>query len=174
MKEWFFKAPENILGTIVSAVIFYFLIILICRLFGLRSFTSMSSFDFVITLSMGAMLATTIVSKEVTLTEGAVALMTLFGLQWLIAEIRVRNNKKIWVDTPPILLMDGPVLLRKNMRKARITENELISKLRAHNIRSYQQVQAVVFESSGNISVLYKPSTSEELDEVMLKGVNRD
>lgn len=124
---------------------------------------------------MGALLATTIVSKEVSVAQGTTALITLFILQRLFSLARIKWKWfRKYFDNQPLLLMDGPYLLRKNMDKARITEDELKSKLRAHNINSYSQIIAVVLERSGNISVLYKTGNQQELDPNILEGVRRE
>ena len=107
--------------------------------------------------------------------EGTVALVTLYSLQMLIAWLRTKWKvvRKI-VDNQPLLLMDGPIILEKNLRLARITQDELIAKLRANNINSFAQVNAVVLESSGTISVLKKVNVDHFLDPALLSGVERE
>ena len=175
MNTWLLDKPEDLLWAFVSAVVFYFFIIVGSRLVGLRSFSTISSFDFIITLATGALLATTILSEKVSLLEGTVALVTLYGLQMLIAWLRTKWKvvRKL-VDNQPLLLMDGPIILEKNLRLARITQDELIAKLRANNINSFAQVNAVVLESSGTISVLKKVNTDHFLDPALLSGVERE
>ncbi|MGB3778028.1 MAG: hypothetical protein WA960_06690, partial [Tunicatimonas sp.] len=79
--SWFFDSAHSLLWVVISCSVFYLFIIIITRVVGLRSFTTFSSFDFLITLSMGALLASTVVSREVALLEGFVAIFTLFVLQ---------------------------------------------------------------------------------------------
>ena len=51
--------------------------------------------------------------------------------------------------------MDGPNILYENLKKTKMTENDLLSKLRESNVLNFNQVKAVVFEPSGDISVLH-------------------
>lgn len=172
--SWFFDSGSSLLWVVVSCVVFYFLTIAISRLVGLRSFTTFSSFDFLITLSMGALLASTVVSREVALTEGAAAIATLFTLQMAVSLGRSHWGwvKKI-IDNPPTLLMENGQVLYDNLRAVRITEDELRAKLRGSNVYNYAQVRAVVLESSGEVSVLQQPDQGLLPEITTLEGVVR-
>lgn len=172
--SWFFDSAHSLLWVVISCVAFYFLTIAISRLVGLRSFTAFSSFDFLITLSMGALLASTVVSREVALTEGFAALATLFALQMGMSLGRAHWGwvKKI-VDNPPMLLMENGQVLHDNLRAVRITEDELRAKLRGSNVYNYSQVKAVVLESSGDVSILRQPDQDLLPELSTLEGVVR-
>jgi uncharacterized membrane protein YcaP (DUF421 family) len=66
--------------------------------------------------------------------------------------------------------MHGEHILRDNLRKAHLSETDLQAKLREANVLNYQQVKAVVFETTGDISVLHADS-DVRLDPHLLKGV---
>ena len=171
MKDWIITSFDIVIPTIVSAILIYTLIIIYTRIFGLRSFSKMSSFDFAMTIAVGSLLASTIVTKTTTVLQGGVALFSLFFLQTAIAFLR---RKLSWfskaVDNQPILLMHGEHILRDNLRKAYLSETDLQAKLREANVLNYQQVRAVVFETTGDISVLHADS-DVRLDPHLLKGV---
>ncbi len=171
MKEWIFSSVDALLPTFVSAVLLYFLVILYTRIFGLRSFSKMSSFDFAMTVAVGTMLASAIVNKSPSVVQSGIALLSLYLLQSIIALLRQRVS---WfnesVDNQPILLMDGSKILSKNLKKAQLTEDDLRSKLREANVWNYSQVKAVVFETTGDVSVLHT-SQDTELDPDILQGV---
>ena len=171
MKDWIITSFDIVIPTIVSAILIYTLIIIYTRIFGLRSFSKMSSFDFAMTIAVGSLLASTIVTKSTTVMQGGVALFSLYFLQTAIAFLR---RKLSWfskaVDNQPILLMHGEHILRDNLRKAYLSETDLQAKLREANVLNYQQVKAVVFETTGDISVLHADS-DVRLDPSLLKGV---
>ncbi|MEO0333444.1 MAG: DUF421 domain-containing protein, partial [Bacteroidota bacterium] len=62
MKEWIFSSADTLFPTFISATLIYLLVILYTRLFGLRSFSKMSSFDFAMTIAVGTLLASAIVN----------------------------------------------------------------------------------------------------------------
>lgn len=175
MNTWFVASPTDLLSVALSCVVFYFITILVTRLVGLRSFTDFSSFDFLITLAMGALLASTVISEKVALLEGLVALASLFVLQIVVSVARVRwDFVRKWLDSQPTLLMEDGKVLYDNLRAVRITEDELRAKLRANNVFSYEQIKAVVLESSGSISVLIRtPNHSVPFNYSLLDGVAR-
>ena len=173
MSSWLFDSLPSLGWVMASCVIFYFLTIVATRIVGLRSFTKLSSFDFLITLAMGALLASTVVSREVALAEGIAAIVTLFALQIVVAVVRTRWGwARRRLDNQPTLLMKDGEVLYDNLRAVRITEGELLAKLRVNNVYNYQQVKAVVLESSGDISVIHiVPDELTPFNDSLLKGV---
>ncbi len=172
MKDWFVTSIDVIIPTVISAVLIYAVIILFTRLFGLRSFSKMSSFDFAMTIAVGSVLSSTIISKDTSVAQGAVALLMLFGMQTAIAWLRRRfGGFSEAVDNQPLLLMRGHEVLSDNLRKANLSENDLRAKLREANVLNYTQVRAVVFETTGDVSVLYASQPDDTLDPELLKNV---
>lgn len=172
--NWFFDSTSSLVWVVVSCVVFYLFTIIVTRVVGLRSFTTFSSFDFLITLSMGALLASTVVSRKVALLEGFTAIFTLFLLQILVSLTRARWSwiKKI-IDNQPTLLMENGQVLHDNLRAVRITEDELRAKLRGSNVYNYAQVRAVVLEASGEVSILQQPDQALLPEITTLEGVVR-
>lgn len=86
-----------------------------------------------------------------------------------------RKSKSIsgLISNDPILLMNGSKILDKNLQYARIEKNQLIAKLREANVLDFEQVLAVVLESTGDISVLHKSETdsNQTLQNEILSGV---
>ena len=175
MNSWLFDSFPSLLWVGLSCVIFYLLMIVATRIVGLRSFTTFSSFDFLVTLAMGALLASTIVSREIALIEGITALVSLFALQIGVANLRTRWSWiRKWVDNEPTMLMEDGEILYDNLRAVRITEGELMAKLRVNNVYNYDQVKAVVLESSGDVSVIQRtPNADVRFNPALLEGVVR-
>ncbi|WPP50162.1 DUF421 domain-containing protein [Catalinimonas niigatensis] len=172
MNSWFYDSAFNILWIIVSSIVFYIITITASRIAGIRSFTTNSSFDFLITLAMGALLASTITNKEISILEGTAALFTLYVLQMLIAVMRQKwNSVNSLVDNTPVLLMEHGKILEENMKYVRITRYELNAKLRAEGITDYSQVRAAVLEATGSVSVMKKPKPDQKFDPALLEGV---
>ncbi len=171
MQEWIFSSANELLPILVSAVLIYSMVILYTRIFGLRSFSKMSSFDFAMTVAVGTMLASAIVNKSPSVVQSGVALLSLYLLQLIVSLLR---QKLGWfsqvVDNQPLLIMDGSTILHENLKKAQLTESDLRAKLREANVLNYNQVKAVVFETTGDVSVLHSGEDTE-LDPDILQGV---
>ncbi len=162
------QAVFNILGVAGAA---YVALIALVRMNGLRTFSKMSSFDFAVTVAIGSILASTVVSKNPPLLQGLTAVAALIFFQRLISRFRTSSDTfENWTDNCPVLLMDGPHILSQNLDKCRVTRSDLRAKLREANVLHYGQVKAVVLETTGEISVLHG---NEEFDDSLLEGVTR-
>lgn len=156
MKQLFETSYTSVILIICSTIGIYLAVIILTRICGKRSFSKMSSFDFAMTVAVGSIIATTILSSTVQLIDGIVGLTAVYVLQIGIALGRRNKYVKKIVDNSPLLLMDGEKILDYNLRKARVSEGDLRSKLREANVTQLSQIKAVIFETTGDISVLHK------------------
>lgn len=173
MEEWFTTSWDAIIAVAINAVGIYLGIIVFTRIAGKRSFSKMSSFDFAMTVAIGSIVASTVVSKSVTLPTGIVGLAFIYGLQVLVAFLRNFKGVTGAVDNSPLMLMDGKEILKENLYKAKVTEGDLRSKLREANVLDLSQVRAVIFEATGDISVLHSNDEQEVIEDWLIKDVRR-
>lgn len=174
MSDWILGDASALPWVVVSTAGISVAIILAVRLLGLRSFSKMSSFDFVMTVAAGSLMATTLVSETPSLAQGMTGIGALFIIQYAVARFRLGPEVPgISVDNSPILLMDGDGMLHENMRAALVTEADLLSKLREANVLDVREVRAVVLETTGDVSVLHGPADGVGLDEELLRDVRR-
>ncbi|MAU70616.1 MAG: hypothetical protein CML04_00845 [Pseudozobellia sp.] len=158
---------------VLSTMGIYFTVILFTRIAGKRSFSKMSSFDFSMTVAIGSVIASTILSPSISLVSGIIGLASIYILQILVAIGRRYKLLKQAVDNSPLLLMDGRKIIKDNLKKARVTESDLRSKLREANVASLDEVLAVIFETTGDISVLHKIDGDIKLDPWLLTDVQK-
>jgi len=163
--------PEVVLRILILGPVSLIWIVCVVRLVGLRSFSKMAAFDFITTVATGSLLGNAASASTWTgffVSSGAV--LALLGTQAIIAKIRIRSLKWLQaLENEPVLLMLDGVMNRANMKKTRVTENDLYAKLREANVLEISEVRAVVLETTGDISVLHGPHLEEEL----LQSVNR-
>lgn len=170
--KWIYTTWPTVLMVVLSAAGIYITLMVCTRIAGLRSFSKMSSFDFALTVAIGSIIASSLLTDSPPLLQAVVALATVFGLQFIVSRSRA---SMAWVqttiDNQPMLLMAGTEVLEQNMSRARVSKNDLRAKLREANVTSLDQVYAVVMESTGDISVLHRESDSDTLDTRLLNGV---
>lgn len=141
----------------LSGVIIYAALLLFTRMAGLRSFSKMSAFDFAITVALGSMIASTLLSKTPSLGSGLFGVGLLYVIQYGVARARRRwQGFESLVDNEPLLLMAGERVLDAHLASARVTEDDLRSKLRLAGVTHPNQVLAVVMETTGDVSVLLR------------------
>lgn len=173
MEEWFNFSTSGLWAICITGIGIYLIVIIYTRLAGKRSFSKMNSFDFAITVALGSMVATTVLSKSVSLWDGAIGLAILYVLQLTTAYLRRFDIVANLTDNTPLLLMDGQEIHYENLKKARVTESDLRAKLREANVLALSQVRAVVFETTGDITVLHTADNDQALEEWLISGVKR-
>lgn len=167
MTDWFTISLEQMAGITLSVLLIYVTLMLIVRANGLRSFSKMSGHDFAVTVAIGSILATTVVAKEPSILQGVLAIAALLSFQNLFSLWRIKRVKQ-YLENTPIFLMKGDKILYENLNKNRITEEDLMAKLREANVLRLEDVQAVVLEQTGDISVLHG---DKDIDAQILKGI---
>ena len=149
-------------------------VIVVVRITGLRAFAKMSSFDFAVTVAVGSVLASVLMSKGQSFVHGLVVIAALFAAQVAVAVGRMASERfQGATDNEPLMLMDGARMLEANMRSARVTRDDLVAKLREANVLDLAQVRAVVLETTGDISVLHGDPDGAALSDALLEGVRR-
>ncbi|WP_417524245.1 DUF421 domain-containing protein [Marinovum sp.] len=146
-------------------------VIFVVRIIGLRTFSKMTAFDFVATVAVGSLLAG---ASQATawgeFFQPALSISALLGVQYLIAKARKASDMiEQTVQNTPVLLMRDGVILDDALKATRVSEGDLIAKLREANVLDLAHVRAVVLETTGDISVLHGESLSSRL----LDGVRR-
>lgn len=171
--EWIYSSEDPILQTLIGCLIIFVVIIILTRIVGLRAFAKFTAYDFAFTVAIGSIISSTLTSST-TLTHGSIAIAGLIVLMFIFS---ILQRKFSFIDklisNAPLLLMDGNNILYDNLKSARIKEEQLIAKLREANVLNYDQVFAVILESTGDISVLHASSSekNERFDNLLLKGV---
>ena len=149
------------------------IIIVITRIFGLRTFAKMSSFDFASTIAVGSVLASIVLNKNQTLAEGGVILFAIIGFQTLFSFLvrKITWFKSIFTNDPYLLMWKGEIYY-DNLQRCNIGESDLLAKLREANVHKLSEVQAVILESTGDVSVLHS-ADDVEIEAKILEGVRK-
>jgi len=157
MESIVFAGWQPIGRTAIMAVLAFLGLIALLRLSGKRTLGKMNVFDFVFVVAMGSMLSQTILSKEITLLEGLTGLTTLIGLQVLLSWLTLKSHtlERIINGKPALLVVDGR-FQRDVMRRERVTAEEVRAAIRAQNTASVEAVHAVILETDGTFSVVWR------------------
>lgn len=169
--NWISTTPFNILMVGISATGVFLAVILLTRVGGLRSFSKLSAFDFSITVAIGSIVAATVLSSNPPLLLAFASLTFLFVLQIGVAWLRTRSESVAsLVDNKPLLLMDGTEILHENLKTGKLTVSDLHAKLREANVIEWNEIKAVVLESTGDVSVMHG-ADDKTLDERLMQGL---
>ncbi|MBC2777157.1 DUF421 domain-containing protein [Parasphingopyxis marina] len=155
-------------GLVLTAVVLAWVLLLV-RILGLRSFSKMTAFDFVITVATGSLLAQAgTASQWKPFAQTLIVIAALFLLQFLIAKARQSSDRVEGIidNTPRLLMRDGR-FIDAALDETRVSRSDIFAKLREANVLHLAAVRAVVLETTGDISVLH----GDDLEDELLEGV---
>lgn len=153
-----FSTWADIGRVVLVGALGYIALIVLLRLSGKRTLTKMNIFDFVVTVALGSTLASLLLSKSTALVEGITAFLVLIVGQYVIAWLSVRSTRfQKLVKAQPTLLVHNGKFLETALRQERITEEEVLSAVRAAGIADLDEVGGVVLETDGTVTVVEKP-----------------
>ena len=140
---------------ILSSVAVYLFIVIAIRLFGKTEIAQLSVTDLVFIMLLSNSVQNAMVGADVTLIGGLVAAASLFVVNALFKEFmyRIPGFGRLMEGESLMLVYQGRVN-DVNMRKARLTTNELLEAIREHGVARIADVNLAVLEVDGNISVL--------------------
>lgn len=163
----FFDSWTGLGRVLVVGTLAYFALVLTLRISGKRTLSKLNAFDLVITVALGSTLATVLLSKDVALAEGMLALTLLVLLQFALAWLSVRSRRvqELLKSEPTLLLYQGR-FLDGAMRQERITREEVLAALRGSGVSEPEQAAAVVLESDGSITVVPRGQSGRNIDDL--------
>ncbi len=151
-------------GLILSAVSLMWVVLLV-RIVGLRSFSKMTNFDFVMTVAMGSLVAGGSQATEGSaLAQVFAAMVGLFVTQYISARLRrASDNVEALIQNEPVMLMRDGVFIERALDETRVSKADIYAKLREANVLEMRQIRAVILETTGDISVLHGDRLEHEL-----------
>ena len=143
----------------LRAIALYVFVVFIMRIIGRREISTLTPFDLVLLIVLGDAIQQGLTQDDYSITGALVAVSTLAIMQVITSYIsyRVKPFRKILKGEPIILIEDGK-LLNQNLRRERITADDVAEEMRAQQIATFDQVQWAILESNGTISFIQKAS----------------
>lgn len=155
MLDIFASDWETLATTAVKGVIIYVTLIAMLRISGKRSLSKFNIFDFIITVAIGSIFASTLTTNDLKLAQSVTAILVLLLAQWLISRLAVRSEKfERLIKADPALLYYEGEYLSDSMRAERVTRREILQAVRNSGAASLESVQAVILETDGTMSVI--------------------
>lgn len=157
-EEMFFQGWEGIVRTLVVGALAYVTLVVFLRISGKRTLAKLNAFDLVVTVALGSTLSAILLQESIALAEGAVALGLLILLQYGVTFLSVRSHgfARLIRSEPALLARDG-AFCEAAMKRARLTQEEAVSAIRASGGEDISDVDTLILESDGTISVRLAP-----------------
>jgi len=155
MDMLFFGNIEKLLRIVLTAVLVYILIVVTTKVSGKRSTSQLNNFDWIVTVMIGSLGASTILLKDIPFIEGSASILTLYLLQYAVTKYASYSPYfgRLILSEPRILFYQGEFLTTA-MFEERLTRQELESAMRKEGIHNINDVEAIILESDAMLSVI--------------------
>ena len=142
----------------VRTIILYLLLIGVVRLMGKRQIGQMEPSEFVVTMLVANLASIPMQDGGIPLYSGVVPIATVLGVELVLSALSMKSLgvRRLLCGKPVILIENGKIL-QKNLKKTRVTIDELTGHLREKDVLDLQAVQYAILETNGNLSVFPYP-----------------
>jgi uncharacterized membrane protein YcaP (DUF421 family) len=146
----------------VRTLLLYAVIIAAVRLMGKRQISELQTSELVVTLLISDLASIPMQDTGQPLASGLVPIAVLVMCEILISALMVKSTKfrRLICGKPIIVISDG-VVQPGEMRRLRMTTEDLVEQLRQKNVFSIQDVAYAIVETNGKMSVIKKPDKEQ-------------
>ena len=142
----------------LRTLILYLVLVISIRLMGKRQIGQMEASEFVVTMLVANLAAIPMQDVGIPLYSGLVPILTVLGAELVLSGLIMRSMliRRLFCGKPVILIDNGRIL-QENLRRTRITLDELSGHLREKDVLDISTVQFAILETDGNLSVFPYP-----------------
>ena len=140
---------------VIRAAVGFFFVLFLTRVVGRRELSSLEPFDLILLVMIGDLVQQGITQNDFSITGmmlvgGTVALLTVL-VSW--SSFKFPRLRPLF-DGEPVIVLENGEPIDTNLRRNRITLEELAAAARAEGLDSLDAVHWAVLETSGKISFL--------------------
>lgn len=157
----------DLLNIFARGVLLYLVLIAGIRFLGKRQLGQLEPSEVAVTMLVADLASIPMQDKNIPITNGLIPIIAVLGTELLLSFLSMRSVKvRKLLCGKPVILMENGKFLQENMRKNRVTLDELISQLREKEVIDPSTVQYAILETGGNLSVFpypqERPATAKE------------
>jgi uncharacterized membrane protein YcaP (DUF421 family) len=142
----------------VRTAILYLVLIAVVRVMGKRQVGQMEPSELVVAMLVADLASIPMQNEGLPLFSGVVPILTVLGLELVLSALSVSSIRlRRLLCGKPVILIENGHLLQQNLRKTRITVDELTGLLRLKDVLELNTVQYAILETSGDLSVFLFP-----------------
>lgn len=147
------------LTSYLRTILLYLVLLGAMRLLGKRQIGQMEPSEFVVAMLVADLAAIPMQDVSIPLYSGLVPILTVLGAELILADLCLRSIRlrKLLCGKPVILIENGRII-QQNLKRTRVTLDELSGHLREKDILDVRTVQYAILETNGNLSVFPYPA----------------
>jgi uncharacterized membrane protein YcaP (DUF421 family) len=141
----------------LRAVFLYAFVVFLIRVMGRRELSSLSAIDLVLLIVLGDAIQQGLTQDDYSVTGAVIAVSTIAAIQVLISYVSFRSRRARHVlEGEPIVIVQGGKLIERNMKRERLTLDEVAEAMRKQQIATVDDVEWGILESDGTMSFIQK------------------
>ena len=154
---------------IIRTIVLYAFVIFAIRIMGKRQISDMQPSELVATLIISNIASLPMQNTSQPFFSGVIPVVILVALEIITSAFMLKNSKfrRLVCGNPIVVIRDG-VILQNQMRRLRLSNEDLFTQLRQQDVFNIEDIQYCIVETNGSISVLKKPEkrqpTAENLN----------
>jgi uncharacterized membrane protein YcaP (DUF421 family) len=142
---------------VLRALVVYLFVLVLTRAVGRRELSTLEPFDLILLVMIGDLVQQGVTQNDFSVTGSFLAVGTIGVLTVLFSYLPWRFQVlRPVLEGVPAILMDNGDVVEKNLRRHRLTQEEIAAAARVQNIGSLSQVRWAVLETNGQISFIKK------------------
>lgn len=143
----------------IRTILLYLVLIGSVRLMGKRQIGQMEASEFVVTMLVANLASIPMQDGAIPLYSGLVPILTVLGAELVLSSASLRSIRlRRLLCGKPVILIENGRILQDNLRKTRVTLDELSGHLREKDVLDVRTVQYAILETNGNLSVFPYPA----------------
>ena len=157
-------------------ILFYFIITILYRFMGKREIGQLGIVDLIVSILIAELAAMSIDKRTESVFLSIIPIITLVLIQIITSYLSLKSSKiRDAFDGKPSVIINRGIINFKEMLKQRYNMDDLLVQLREKNIKSIEEVDYAILESSGKLSVFNKSDNNDYPIPLILDGkINKD
>ena len=142
----------------LRTLILYMVLILAIRMMGKRQIGQLEASEFVVTMLAANLAAVPLQDPAIPLYTGLIPILTILGAELVLSGLMMHSVRlRRFFCGKPVILIDNGKLLQNNLRRTRVSLDELTGHLREKDVLDISSVQYAILETDGTLSVFAYP-----------------
>ncbi len=142
----------------IRTILLYLALIFSVRLMGKRQIGQLEPAEFVVTMLLANLASIPMQDGAIPLYSGLLPILTVLAMELSLSGLVLRSVRfRKFLCGKPVILIDNGRICQENLRKTRVTLDELTGHLRQKDVLDIASVQYAILETDGNLSVFPYP-----------------
>lgn len=152
------------LNILFRTLLFYAVIMVVYRIMGKREVGALSIIDLIVSILIAELAAISIEKYDSSILFSLIPILAIVVVQVVVAKISLKStNVRNAVDGSPSVIIEKGKINFKEMVRQRYNLDDLLTQLRSRSIKSLEEVDYAILETSGKLSVFPKTEGSSDL-----------